>query len=692
MNCLRMATLALACLPLIAASDNQPPRVRIADLGLELRRGDEQPVVHRLRVRDDVSQAGHLRCRVMDSSNADLLPMARIAVRQRQSRPQQPWHLLIDPVAGEVGSSIVTVAVADEAGNVARTRFQVVVAAGGFDPAWQEPAAGGGNKPVIRITASQFGAIPDDGLDDTDAFAAAATAINQAGGGTLIIPPGRYLVGRELTTAEKEASGEPLPYYRCHPLLAFGPEVRGLRIFAAGAVLQYADGLHYGAFDAEGEPYHHPIGTNFADRDYAANPGPIITFDRCRDVLIHGLELDGNSAGLIVGGRYGGDDDGIQLAAHGIATYSSERVVIEDVLTHDHGLDGLYVTIGGLFRDRDGTTYVTSQNWDSDLAAAIPHSLVDVLSDRNGRQGMSITGGRSLYALRCRFERTGRGAIASPPMAGLDIEPNQPRDFRDARFVDCAFVDNAGVGMVCNRPDQVDDIVFDRCLFWGTTNWSAWTAAPGFTYRDSTFHGAVVHAWGDDDPERATRFLGCRFEDVTADHFGRTLPSFGGNGELATVRVKTSFCNDENDNTYGYIAAEQADDNRNVRFEGCTFRTNAVNAFTFQGGVELIGSRVEFGHLGEPTGIAHLAFCTVADTVFSQDYADDVTAIKRILGGTTCNIGEGVVVEPRDGHQVVRWQEIDVLGTKRDLTGPIPPHPGLPPLQPEACVACQANN
>ncbi len=46
--------------------------------------------------------------------------------------------------------------------------------------------------PAGETLVTAFGAVPDDGVDDTAAIQRALDAVNGAGGGTLVLPPGRY--------------------------------------------------------------------------------------------------------------------------------------------------------------------------------------------------------------------------------------------------------------------------------------------------------------------------------------------------------------------------------------------------------------------------------------------------------------------------------------------------------------------
>jgi hypothetical protein len=136
-------------------------------------------------------------------------------------------------------------------------------------------------------------------------------------------------------------------------------------------------------------------------------------------------------------------------------------------------------------------------------------SLLDCVFDSNGRQGLSWVGGTGLLAERCRFSRTGRAGIMSPPGAGVDIEA-ELSVCRNGRFVDCQFSDNAGVGLLAEAGD-IANVQFEGCTFVGTTNWSAWPKKPFMTFNDCTFVGALTNVFPSPTAAPATKFRNCRF-------------------------------------------------------------------------------------------------------------------------------------------------------------------------------------
>lgn len=330
-----------------------------------------------------------------------------------------------------------------------------------------------------------FGAKGDGASNDSAAFHAAAKALQEAGGGTLVIPSGSYVVGEQSRIPGK------FPPYIAQPIVELSG-LEGLCIEGNGAVIRLADGLRFGSFNKESGEAIDPA-MPFLDRDCAVAPGNMFTVTKCRNVVIRNLELDGNSGALILGGQWG--DTGRQLSAYGLCLYNNSNVLVENVNTHHHGLDGVIVGWTGL-KETDPPT---------------PCLLRNVVSEYNARQGLSWVGGRNLVAINCKFNHTQRGKFGSAPGAGLDIEA-EDSVCREGLFVQCEFVDNGGCGVVADSGDG-GYTRFVNCTIWGTNNWSTWSVKPGLSYEFCNIYGSAVHGFGSKDPLLATRYLGCRFED-----------------------------------------------------------------------------------------------------------------------------------------------------------------------------------
>jgi hypothetical protein len=340
-------------------------------------------------------------------------------------------------------------------------------------------------EPATVFRPEQFGARGDGSTNDTEAFAALSDRVNVAGGGTIVLGAGKtYIVGLQTRGPDRPFSPR--------PILEFRGLVAPLSIIGSGARLRAADGLRFGSFDPRTALPIHRAMPNVHELDRASPYiGMIVVRGSRAPVAIRDVELDGNLGGLRAGGRWG--DSGWQVPGSGLALYDNlDAEWIHNVYSHHHPLDGAIIDGAAQRRGRG--------------------RIERLLCRDNGRQGLSIVGGRGYDFEDCDFSRTGRGSIASAPGAGLDIEAEGSKSIRDLSFNRCRFEDNAGPAMGADSGDSAD-VRFTDCRFVGTTSWAAWPHKPRFTFERCTFAGTVVHPFSSRDPSLATKFLDCRFTD-----------------------------------------------------------------------------------------------------------------------------------------------------------------------------------
>jgi hypothetical protein len=337
--------------------------------------------------------------------------------------------------------------------------------------------------PVFR--PEDFGARGDGITNDSDAFTALSKRVNARGGGTISLGPRKtYIVGRQHRGGIRAFTPQ--------PLLEMAGLTRPLIILGNGARLKAAPGLRFGAFDAvQDRPVHRPM-PNYREADIASPYVGLIVVRDCRALIaISDVELDGSLPELRIGGPYG--DTGWQIAGSGLFLVDNiASETITNVYSHHHGQDGAMI---------DGDPGKTARSRFSRLVCR-----------SNGRQGLSLIGGRAYDFEDCEFSRTGRSAISSAPGAGVDIEAEGKKTNRDISFLRCKFIDNAGAGIVADSGDS-SGVRFADCQFVGTTNWSAWPNKPNFRFERCTFAGTVVHPYPSHDPQLAAQFRDCRFTD-----------------------------------------------------------------------------------------------------------------------------------------------------------------------------------
>jgi hypothetical protein len=375
------------------------------------------------------------------------------------------------------------------------------------------------------LSPEQFGARGDGVTNDSAAFGRLSAELNRRGGGAIALAKGRtYIVGKQTRGGRMPRGGGPVAWGP-EPLIALAGLYRPLTILGNGARMRAEAGLRFGAFDPQTGEAMHPAMPNYRGDEIATPYQGMIDVRDCRaPVTIRDIELDGNLDRLRIGGKFG--DKGWQIPAVGLFLVNNHAPeLIENVYSHHHAQDGAII-IG-------------------DDARSVRSRFAHYIGRYNGRQGLSITGGRGYDFVDCEFSHTGRSALMSPPGAGVDIEAEGKKIVRDLSFTRCKFVDNAGVGLLAEAGDGAD-ARFSDCLFVGTTAWSAWPRKPGFVFDACTFVGSAVNAYTGTDPNLACKFLHCRFTDD---------PKLSPTGKVYTGG--------------GPIVNLGASDN--VLFDGCTF-------------------------------------------------------------------------------------------------------------------------
>lgn len=360
--------------------------------------------------------------------------------------------------------------------------------------------------PYVTKSIVDFGAVPNDDCSDQAAFERAAAFFQARGGhGTLAFPAGEFILGREVSMAPAQylKGIVPLSFSRCEDLHLTGASlVNG----APSTILRFDDCLRYGSFDpATGQRSLPRCAVNclFVEWDHAAELDGLIVLDRCRDVSVTGIELNGNSDNLTFGGKWG--DTGIQLGADGISIVNSKEVEVGDCFIHHMGRDGISVMADtGMVDGPSALMFVT---------------LHDTRMEWNGRNGLWL-GGSGVSVSDCSLDYNGFGLPRSAPASGLDIEyhgyPFSPVE--RSRFENCTFRHNAFCGLITDAATAlVQDHRFINCTFVASEGgYAAWADAKALQFDSCHFHGSLVHTYSlpvGEDAAHASVFDRCDFHD-----------------------------------------------------------------------------------------------------------------------------------------------------------------------------------
>ena len=337
------------------------------------------------------------------------------------------------------------------------------------------------------VHVKDFGAIPNDGINDTRAIRAAIHELKN--GDSFLFDDGEYLVGVETFSGFSDGCA-----YCSEPVINL-EGLENITIEGKGAILKFDEGFHIGTFNpGTGKPYKGKASTDPNLMGMGGGMG--IEIRNCNNITIRNLIIDGNNDGKVVGGYWAGFT--YETGNHGIAIYNSKNINLSFIDIQNCGMDGIYIS-----NSTPNRFATPSQNI----------NIENINSFRNARQGLSWVGGVGLTVVNSKFNQTGRGNFASAPSAGLDIEPNYPNITYKGRFINCEFVDNKGIGFVTENSTSVSDNLFQNCTFWGTTYYSAWPNAPKTIFEDCFFYGECVNPFNAVKTDDRTQFIRCHFED-----------------------------------------------------------------------------------------------------------------------------------------------------------------------------------
>jgi hypothetical protein len=320
----------------------------------------------------------------------------------------------------------------------------------------------------------------------TDAFIAVADKINKLRSNVeLKIPKGNYIVGRQYFQKNGKA-------YAPQDICSI-KECNGIKIIGEkGTVIIFADGLKLGAFEPNTGNIPKVLSPT-GQLNMLAEIGYMFYFEKCNNITLEGIEVNGNNENIILGGQYG--DKGYQCWHNGIRIERSNDVKINKMNIHNFGLDGIYVSND--CKD-DNEIQVTIQN---------------CKLDSNGRQGLSWANGSGLKAIGCSFSYTGRGKVSSAPNSGIDIESSAC--IKNGIFINCKIINNKECGIVSDVTNNIcEDITFENCEIVGITDWSTWVSNKGFKFLNCNIYGCIANGYEKAKSyDEGTQYINCNFKD-----------------------------------------------------------------------------------------------------------------------------------------------------------------------------------
>lgn len=409
---------------------------------------------------------------------------------------------------------------------------------------------------VFTKLITDFGAVANDGIDDTWAFIKAGHFIsnewdingvllpigqsNYFASNTRIrleIPSGTYNVGKQIVrtncasintnygivfglSAGPNYAPISLPFNsaKWHGLEVIKiTNVDEVEIVGTGSsrpTIVYNSGLHIGYFDCiDGTPLT-VTGGNLNNSDI----GHFILATNSKNVSISNIIVDGNNikTSTIYGGNFldisqtPNVNNRIQLGADGIALTNTKAVTVTNVNMHHMTRDGIQVN-DNLNTDPSGTN--------STLFTKL--LITDCNFDFNRRQGISWVGGRNLNVSNTTFNNIGQSVYSSSdptangsPGSGIDIEPNANVYCVDGVFSNCQFKNNTGKAVENEVSVRTKNILFNNNTICQDIDGDCvWVKGPGITFDQCFIWGTFIHGNSSGIIGNETKFTNCEFAD-----------------------------------------------------------------------------------------------------------------------------------------------------------------------------------
>lgn len=278
------------------------------------------------------------------------------------------------------------------------------------------------NKTYNLVT--DFGARADDKTDCYPAFIKAATVLSKAGGGSLIIPKGKYYIAAyKIAGGPQKNNVTDIVFKNC----------TGLTIEGNNSVIRVNGNFSRNRdYQVPGLSHHYAFNSNVC----------VFKLTNCKDVVLKNIVLNGEvekmrkQTGVVEGDSYG-----VFVADYEPGDTSS-NISLQNITAHHFAADGIQIQSSG------ENIVITNCN--------LHH---------NARQGLSIVKGSNIKCLFSSFDSTGHAGIYGwhAPGAGIDVENEfGAGKLKNVLIQNCSFRGNKGFQVITTPAS--DKVIIDSCF------------------------------------------------------------------------------------------------------------------------------------------------------------------------------------------------------------------------------------
>lgn len=336
-----------------------------------------------------------------------------------------------------------------------------------------------GMSQLITVSVKDFGAVPNDLINDQPAFEKASTFIKARQGNVILqIPPGKYFVGANNKKGKKGIIAGKL-----NDVINI-ENCKNVTIEGKGIVeIDFVKNLPFGTITAARK-----------DADSAVHIGSLFRFINSTDITVKNIRAYGNNEKFLLLKKWGIGLRPYEREHEGIFIINCQNVKVEHAIFKGFGRDG-----GIILEDQHRLPTKNIGFWNCSFTG-------------NGRNGLSWSGGDSVFFYNCRFTNNGRGKISTNPGAGLDIEPERASECRMGVIRKCYFENNNGYGFVSGY-QEASDVLIDSSTIIGNYAFSFFCQSPRFHFKNCSIAGTSMCTYDADTDEKGIKIENCIFAD-----------------------------------------------------------------------------------------------------------------------------------------------------------------------------------